>query len=111
MRGVYTLYIHVPSETTVTVGALSDRTFPAGTYCYVGSAHGPGGLRARLARHRGDPDSRHWHIDHLTAAAAVVGAQPLLLDAALRVGGVSRDRPDHGHAGRLRRVWLQRLQL
>ncbi len=37
-----------------------------GRYCYVGSAKGPGGLRARLSRHlrRGKP--LRWHIDLLT---------------------------------------------
>jgi Uri superfamily endonuclease len=36
-----------------------------GFYLYVGSALGPGGLKARLARHARDDKSYHWHIDYL----------------------------------------------
>lgn len=38
-----------------------------GTYVYVGSAFGPGGLRARLARHLRPEKRPHWHVDYLTA--------------------------------------------
>ncbi|MGD0696517.1 MAG: GIY-YIG nuclease family protein [Terriglobia bacterium] len=34
---------------------------------YVGSAHGPGGLRARLAHHLEPTAHPHWHIDCLRA--------------------------------------------
>ena len=59
---------------------------PPGLYVYVGSAHGPGGLRARLGRHlRGDGRPR-WHIDALRAVAEVVGwhvaVSPLRLECA-----------------------------
>ncbi len=40
-----------------------------GIYVYVGSACGPGGLRARLSRHLcGRRRRLHWHIDRLVAA-------------------------------------------
>jgi len=40
-----------------------------GLYVYVGSACGPGGLRARLARHLcGRRRRLHWHIDKLIVA-------------------------------------------
>jgi Uri superfamily endonuclease len=40
-----------------------------GTYVYLGSARGPGGIRARCARHLRRDKSRRWHVDHLTADA------------------------------------------
>jgi Uri superfamily endonuclease len=46
-------------------------TLTAGLYVYVGSAHGPGGLRARVGRHLREAKPRHWHIDYLTAALPV----------------------------------------
>jgi len=36
-----------------------------GFYVYVGSALGPGGVRARVAHHQGRSVRPHWHIDHL----------------------------------------------
>jgi Uri superfamily endonuclease len=58
---------------TVVVGALGALAFPAGWYLYLGSAHGPGGLAARLARHRRRGDKRfHWHIDYLRAVTVLV---------------------------------------
>jgi Uri superfamily endonuclease len=36
-----------------------------GAYIYVGSAFGPGGLRARVSRHLRRNKKIHWHIDYL----------------------------------------------
>ncbi|MDJ0944186.1 MAG: GIY-YIG nuclease family protein [Kiloniellales bacterium] len=49
-----------------------------GLYAYCGSAYGPGGLGARLARHLRSAKRPRWHIDRLTAAGRVVAvyAQP-----------------------------------
>lgn len=44
-------------------------TLAPGRYAYAGSARGPGGLRARLARHLRADKRPHWHVDWLTAAA------------------------------------------
>ncbi|MDP6406883.1 MAG: DUF123 domain-containing protein [Alphaproteobacteria bacterium] len=41
---------------------------PPGRFLYAGSARGPGGLRARLARHLRRQKPRHWHLDWLTSA-------------------------------------------
>jgi Uri superfamily endonuclease len=54
-------------ETQITVGRLGTFRFPAGWYAYAGSALGPGGIRARLARHRRSEKRLHWHIDYLMA--------------------------------------------
>lgn len=51
----------------VPVGRLGTFDLAPGTWVYVGSARGPGGLRARIARHERADKPRHWHIDHLTA--------------------------------------------
>ena len=42
-----------------------------GHYIYLGSAHGPGGLRARLGRHLKGDGQLHWHIDALRRVAEV----------------------------------------
>ncbi|MBL6946392.1 MAG: GIY-YIG nuclease family protein [Rhodospirillales bacterium] len=41
----------------------------AGRYVYFGSANGPGGIRARCARHFRIHKKQHWHVDWLTVAA------------------------------------------
>lgn len=46
----------------------------AGYYLYAGSARGPGGLKARVARHMRRPKLCHWHVDQISAVADVVGA-------------------------------------
>ncbi len=43
-----------------------------GAYLYLGSAHGPGGIRARVARHLRRNKPKHWHVDHLTARGRIV---------------------------------------
>lgn len=53
------------------VARLGRPSLRPGAYVYCGSANGPGGLRARLARHLRADKRRHWHIDHLLAAARV----------------------------------------
>lgn len=37
-----------------------------GIYAYVGSAFGPGGLKARISRHLRREKKIHWHIDWIT---------------------------------------------
>ncbi|MGD9280552.1 MAG: DUF123 domain-containing protein, partial [Desulfobacterales bacterium] len=36
-----------------------------GFYVYVGSAFGPGGLKARIAHHMKISKTPHWHMDYL----------------------------------------------
>lgn len=49
-------------------------SFEPGWYVYAGSAYGPGGLRARIARHLKRSKTLRWHIDHLTSVAATAQA-------------------------------------
>ncbi len=70
--GTYALLLHLEIPQTVAVGALGALAFPSGWYLYMGSARGPGGLAARLARHRRRADKRfHWHIDYLRAVTTL----------------------------------------
>jgi Uri superfamily endonuclease len=64
--GTYALLIDVIGTVELTVGKLGFVRLPPGPYVYVGSAHGPGGLNGRLARHVRRDRQRHWHIDYLT---------------------------------------------
>lgn len=73
-KGVYLLVLRLPEARTLDVGALGRCNFPAGWYGYVGSAHGPGGLQARLRRHRSLEKRVRWHVDYLRAAAEWVEA-------------------------------------
>jgi len=47
--------------------------FPPGWYVYVGSAFGPGGLAARVARHARLAKRLRWHIDYLLPPAELHG--------------------------------------
>ena len=51
MSGTYALLLRLDAAVQLAVGRLGDFTFPEGDYVYVGSARGPGGLRARVRRH------------------------------------------------------------
>ena len=69
--GVYMLLLEVTRDVTVNVGSLGTLRFEKGFYIYVGSARGPGGLRARLARHVKGPSRIRWHVDYLTSRSDV----------------------------------------
>lgn len=71
--GAYVLVLRLDAPLDVRVGKIS-ATLPAGDYLYCGSARGPGGLQARLARHMRPQKRSHWHIDQLTSATNVLGA-------------------------------------
>lgn len=69
--GTYLLIISLNTPLALQAGRLGHFQLAAGLYVYVGSAHGPGGLRARVGRHLRAEKSPHWHIDTLTARATV----------------------------------------
>lgn len=70
--GTYLLFLRLEQPHTITVGRLGEFAFPDGLYAYVGSAQGPGGLRARVGRHLRQDKTLRWHIDALTTTAAVI---------------------------------------
>lgn len=67
LPGGYALELHIEQACTLAIGRHGRGEFPAGVYLYLGSARGPGGMRARLARHLRPPAliRCHWHIDYL----------------------------------------------
>jgi Uri superfamily endonuclease len=70
--GSYVLVASVDRDTLVPVGRLGVLRFDAGFHCYSGSARGPGGLEARLARHLRRRKKAHWHVDYLLQHAVLV---------------------------------------
>jgi Uri superfamily endonuclease len=73
-RGTYALLCEVPHRVSVRVGALGEMHLAPGLIVYVGSAQGPGGLRARLGHHCRLPARPHWHLDYLRAEISILGA-------------------------------------
>lgn len=71
--GSYALHLRLARPAALDVGRLGRFGFPAGDYFYLGSARGPGGLRARLRHHLSVSARPHWHIDALTRRAEITG--------------------------------------
>jgi Uri superfamily endonuclease len=65
--GTYALVLTSTEAASIPIGRLGTLQLQPGFYVYVGSAHGPGGLRARLTHHLEPTDHPHWHIDYLRA--------------------------------------------
>ncbi|MBK8751632.1 MAG: GIY-YIG nuclease family protein [Candidatus Competibacteraceae bacterium] len=63
--GTYALLLTVAEPLTLMVGQLGEMYLLPGCCIYVGSALGPGGLRARVAHHARIAARPHWHIDYL----------------------------------------------
>lgn len=81
--GTYALFLRLKSAQRLNVGRLGRFELLPGTYIYLGSALGPGGLQARLGRHLDGRGSSHWHIDALRAVASPFGAIYTLSDERL----------------------------
>ena len=71
ISGTYVLVLRCDSRSRVQIGRWGVLDIRPGYYVYVGSAFGPGGVRARVARHCRQAKSRHWHIDYLREHADV----------------------------------------
>jgi Uri superfamily endonuclease len=69
--GTYALVCPSAYETEISVGRLGALAIRKGCYIYLGSAFGPGGIRARVARHVSQSLNRHWHIDYLWPALRI----------------------------------------
>lgn len=69
--GAYVLAIRLPRPLRVSIAGRVAGTLPAGRYLYCGSARGPGGLRARIARHLRRRKTLRWHVDRLTTRGTV----------------------------------------
>lgn len=73
-KGAYVLLIELDEHTPITLPRRDEISLSASTYLYVGSANGPGGIRARLMRHFKKHKKIHWHVDQLTTRAVQVSA-------------------------------------
>lgn len=69
--GTYVLILQLSRKSLIAVGKLGIFDFAPGTYGYVGSAMGPGGVAARVRRHLKMEKKAHWHVDHLRPAARI----------------------------------------
>ena len=94
--GAYALLIELARPLRLTIATLAPVTMAAGSYLYLGSARGPGGIRARVARHLRRGKKLHWHVDHLTARGRITrilsvpgGSECRLVQRALRLDSVT----------------------
>lgn len=69
--GTYALALRLAELRTLRVRGV-ERVFPPGVYIYVGSAAGPGGIRARLGRHIRGAGTPRWHVDFLRVVTDVI---------------------------------------
>jgi Uri superfamily endonuclease len=65
LPGTYALIFLSSRERQLKIGKLGTLQLKPGFYIYVGSAFGPGGLKARIAHHCKKARRPHWHIDYL----------------------------------------------
>ena len=71
-KGAYILIASVDRMRRLPIGRLGTFDIRPGFYAYVGSACGPGGLRARIGHHIGPVSAPHWHIDYLLGCATPI---------------------------------------
>ncbi len=65
--GTYALILFCLSNARIQIGRLGTMQLQRGYYIYLGSALGPGGIRARIAHHQKLATRPHWHIDYVRA--------------------------------------------
>lgn len=70
-KGTYALVLSAEEKGRIQIGRLGLLDVRRGYYVYVGSALGPGGLKARLSHHLNRWPRPHWHIDYLRMVARV----------------------------------------
>lgn len=66
--GSYLLVFKSEQPASISVGRLGQLTLDKGYYFYIGSAFGPGGVRARVGHHYGVSSKPHWHLDYIRPA-------------------------------------------
>ncbi|MDP2827406.1 MAG: DUF123 domain-containing protein [Sulfuricellaceae bacterium] len=65
----YQLLIEVANRARVCIGRFGTFCFPAGHYCYTGSARR--NFEVRVRRHQSSTKTLRWHIDYLLATPGV----------------------------------------
>ena len=73
-KGAYALLIRLDRGMDIDLRNREPAYLQPGWFVYLGSANGPGGLRARLRRHFRADKKPHWHADRLTVGAAELAA-------------------------------------
>lgn len=71
VAGRYVLMLELDQPACLRVRSGRAFALQPGTYAYVGSAAGPGGLAARLAGYATPRRQPHWHVDFLLAVAGL----------------------------------------
>jgi Uri superfamily endonuclease len=77
LKGDYLLLVELPTAVSISLAGRGAVILAPGTYVYIGSARGSGGLAGRLGRHLRPDKRRHWHIDYLLEEGRVVGIVPM----------------------------------
>lgn len=72
--GTYVVVLKSSQAKSVQIGRLAQLAVRRGYYLYVGSALGPGGVRARLRHHAKVSWRPHWHLDYLRAETTLYAA-------------------------------------
>jgi Uri superfamily endonuclease len=63
--GTYALVFLCEAPFHAVIGKFGPTRIASGYWVYVGSAFGPGGLRARLSHHLRPSPRPHWHLDYI----------------------------------------------
>jgi Uri superfamily endonuclease len=63
--GTYALILQCKITDKIQIGRWKAIDIEPGYYVYVGSAFGPGGIKARVSRHCKKTKPKRWHIDYL----------------------------------------------
>ena len=71
LPGTYALIFSASRKGKLSIGKIGTLELKLGIYIYIGSAFGPGGLKARIRHHCRKAVRPHWHIDHLASALAL----------------------------------------
>lgn len=71
-KGTYVLILQSEQKVQVQVGKLGKVEIEPGFYVYIGSAFGPGGLKARVGRHLKKRKKLKWHIDYLRKSLEII---------------------------------------
>jgi len=69
--GTYVLLFFLSEQQKFRAGKKIEINLLPGYYLYIGSAFGPGGLRARLNHHIHLRASARWHVDYLNQVAVL----------------------------------------
>lgn len=70
--GSYLLVFSSEQTVSIKVGRLGMIELDSGYYFYIGSAFGPGGVRARVRHHHGISKRPHWHLDYIRPSLSLL---------------------------------------